>query len=66
MKLCLNLIHICEDFWQTEAKNKTKQSSPVGIGERDEGVLLSAIQHEILGHLTKVGQTQWRPEQELR
>lgn len=38
---------------------------PVGIRERDEGELFCAVQYQVLGHLTEMGQTQRSPEQEL-
>lgn len=38
---------------------------PVGIREGDEGELFGAVQHQVLSHLTEMGQTQWSPEQEL-
>lgn len=39
---------------------------PVGVREADESELLCAVQDQVLGHLTGVGQTQRGPEQELR
>lgn len=41
------------------------RSWPVGVGQRDEGELFSAVQHQVLSHLAEMGQTQGRPEQKL-